>query len=195
MRRGASLPALLALGLGMVLSAPTAGRAQEPRADVSGPGPEHAELQALAGEWGVQVLLHGGGDEPVLGATGLAEARTLLGGRFLEVSIRLEPGAPARELVYLIGYDRRNDRYQVVNLDDSATYFVVAQGARDDGDGWISTTGTDDDPDMAAMGFEKAFVFALDLDPAEGWAVQTRFVDTRTEARTEIPFMTVRLSR
>lgn len=195
MRRPDALRGPLGLGLSLALSMPTQGRAQEPGDDRSGPGPEHAEFQALAGEWAVQLLLHGGGEEPVLAATGLAEARTLLGGRFLEVSIHLEPGAPAREVVYLIGYDRRNDRYQVVNLDDSATYFVVAQGARDDGDGWISATGTDDDPDMAAMGFEKAFVFALDLNPAEGWAVQTRFIDTRTAARTEIPFMTVRMAR
>jgi hypothetical protein len=48
---------------------------------------------------------------------------------------------------------------------------------------------------QAAMGFDKVFVFALDLDPAGGWAVQTRFVDTRTEARTEMPFMTVRMVR
>lgn len=183
---GAAVAAVLAL----------AGPATaQPARDLSGLAPEHEAFAALEGRWSAHVLLHGGGEEPVLAATGLADVRTRLGGRFLEVALRFEPGAPAREVIYLIGFDRRNERYQIVNLDDSATYLVMAQGARVEVGGWIATEGWDDDPDMAAMGLEKAFVFALDLDPDGGWAVQTRFVDTRTPERLEQDFMTVRLFR
>ena len=184
----------LAIGLALTALATAAVGAQQFE-DLSGPAAPHEAFSALAGEWRAEVMLHGGGPEPVLAATGLAQARLRLGGRYLEVEISLEPGAPAQRVVYLIGFDRRNDRYQVVNLDDSATYLVMAEGAREEPGGWIAATGEDDDPNMAAMGFEKVFVFALDLDPEGGWAVQTRFVDTRTPERVEQPFMTMRMVR
>lgn len=162
---------VLSLGIAAVGSLVGGVAAAQESGDIGAPDAEHAALAALAGAWRAEVLLHGGGDAPVLAATGRAEARMRLGGRYLEVEIALEPGAPARTVVYLIGFDRRNERWQVVNLDDSATYLVMAEGARMEDGGWVAATGRDDDPNMAAMGYEKVFVFALDLDADDGWAV------------------------
>lgn len=183
---------VLAGALAVALSAsPSAAQAPE---DLSGPSAEHEALQALEGRWQVEVVLHGAGGDRVA-ATGRAEASAILGGRFLVVDASLDEGAPAGQVVYIVGFDRRNGRYQVVNLDDSATYLVLAQGARREAGGWVATEGADDDPAMEAMGLAKEFVFALDLDPEGGWGVQTRFVDTRVPERPEQDFMTVRFLR
>ena len=135
---------VVSVGLVGLCAVGAGGAAAQAPADIGGPAAEHQALATLVGSWRAEVLLHGGGEEPVLAATGLAEARMRLGGRYLEVEISLEPGAPARAVVYLIGFDRRNRRYQIVNLDDSATYLVMAEGARVEGDGWIAATGEDD---------------------------------------------------
>ncbi len=182
----------VAAGLVLALAAsPAAGQSAD---EMSGPSGEHEALQNLAGRWQVEVVLHGAGGDRVA-ATGRAEASAILGGRFLVVDASLDEGAPAEQVVYIVGFDRRNERYQVVNLDDSATYLVMAQGARREVGGWVATEGADDDPVMAAMGLAKEFVFALDLDPDGGWGVQTRFVDTRVPERPEQDFMTVRFLR
>lgn len=179
----------------VLLAAASALPAAAQAVDVTSLAPEQEAFASLEGPWSVHVLLHGGGRDPVLAASGRAEVRTRLGGRFLEAAVEVEPGAPALRMLYLVAYDRRNERYQVVALDDTASYLVLAQGARRELGGWVATEGWDDDPAMAAMGLEKAFVFALDLDPADGWAIQTRFVDTRTPERLEQDFMTVRFFR
>lgn len=183
-------PRLPELILAAALALPTAAAAQAPGELAA----EHEAFAALEGDWSVEVVLHGSSGDRVA-TTGRAEASRILGGRFLVIDASLAEGGPAGAVVYIVGFDRRNERYQVVNLDDSATYLVLAQGARPEVGGRVAAEGWDDDPNMAEMGLEKAFVFALELDPTDGWAIQTRFVDTRTPERLEQDFMTVRFFR
>ncbi len=153
------------------------------------PGPEHQVIASLAGRWDVRAV--GAGGEPT-GATGKAHAALRLGGRFLDVQLGLDGGI-IREAVYTFGFDRRHGVYTVVAMDDTGTYAVSGRGVRI-GDR-ISMYGTDDDPVMASLGFEKAFAIVLHLRSADQIAIETRLVDTRTEARTEQSFVTFELRR
>ena len=147
------------------------------------PGPEHAPLLALVGSWDVSLEAR---------AVGAASAATQLGDRFLAVELRLSDG-PIRHAIYTFGSDRRHDDYTVIAMDDSGTYAVSARGTRQGDE--IAMYGTDDDPVITSLGFTKEFVIALRLLGPDEVEIETRFVDTRTAARTEQIFVTFELSR
>lgn len=181
---------VLTAGLAMVLVAVGAGGllaqdAPSPMeaAEMGRPGPEHERLQALAGEWEVRT------DGRV---TGHATGRLRLGDRFLELEIHSQSG-PVRHAIYTFGFDRRHGEYTVSAMDETGTYAVHARGTAD-GDRAV-LYGTDDDPVMTSMGLEKAFAVVLHTPSPETTVVETRLIDTRTEARTEMPYFAFQLAR
>ena len=171
--------------LALVLAAPAFVGAQNPE-DISLPGPEHAVLASLVGEW--QVSAGSASDQPI----GSASARLRLEGRFLEVELWLEAG-PIRHALYTFGFDRRHGEFTVAAMDDTGTYAVLARGVRDDSR--IEMYGVDDDPVMTALGFTKEFVIVLDVRSPKRFSIETLFIDTRTPERTEMPFMSFELRR
>lgn len=165
--------------------APCAGLSAQELSDVSAPGAEHAELGRLVGDWAVSVA-----ERP--GPIGTAAVRMRLEGRFLEIEAHLDAG-PVSHVIYTVGFDRRHDAYTVTVMDDTGTYPVHARGTRDGG--IIKMYGVDDDPGMARMGLTKEFVIVLEMTDVDHLAVETRFIDTRTEARTEMSFLRYALTR
>ena len=165
----------------LMIALPGAARSQEPAPPT--PGPAHDALHQLQGGWEVQV-----GDD--VGGTATGHPR--LDGRFLEVELTLNEG-PIRHALYTFGFDRRHDEYTVVAMDDTGTYFVTAKGARE-GDR-VVMYGQDDEPVMTAMGFEKEFVIVLRWYSDNRIGIETLFIDTRTPARTEMPFIEFVLER
>lgn len=151
------------------------------------PGPEHARLTALVGEWEVIKTFAAAPSREVLGT---GEVRSILGERYIELDYTLgggeaEGGETCRSLV---GFDRRHDHYTIVAMDTQGTYFVTARGVASDG--VVALEGQDDEPQMAAMGLEKKFVFELDLsdDSADRFSIAILFVDTRRADEPRLPF-------
>ena len=154
------------------------------------PGPEHGALATFVGEW--QVWL-GSSDEPASGdPIGNATALMRLGGRFLEFELEATAG-PIRQAIYTFGFDRRHKLYTVVAMDNTGTYQVTGRGMAEGPR--IAMYGTDEDPVMLSMGFEKEFAIALHLVADDHIAIETIFIDTRTPERTEMPFLTFELRR
>lgn len=147
------------------------------------PGPEHRALAELAGEW--QVRLDG---EPV----GRASVRTRLDGRYVEFDLRGELG-PMSHVVYTLGFDARHGEYIILAMDDAGTYWVTARGAMNEG--VVKAYGTDDDPQFEAMGLQKEFAIWFERQAADHVTFETRFIDTRTPDRKEIPFLAFELRR
>ena len=113
-------------------------------------------------------------------------------GRILEVDLRNDTG-PIRHAVYTLGFDRRHGDYTVIAMDENGTYWVTARGKRDGSR--IPMYGADDDPVMSAMGFTKEFVIIVDVASTDRFTIETRYVDTRTPERSEIPFIAFELRR
>ncbi len=155
--------------------------AQEPAP--STPGAEHEVLAALVGSWDVYV-----GEKSV----GSAEGTARIGGRFFEVEI-MATGAPLEHVIYVFGFDRRHSTYIITAMDNSGTYWVSASGTRESDQ--IRMYGEDEDPVMRAMGLDKEFAFVLHVHSPDHYAIETRWLDTRTEARTEMSFLTFDLRR
>ena len=164
-----------------LLFLPYVSAAQEPAPGT--PGSEHEELASLAGTWEVSVS-----EQPA----GTARAATVLDGRFLRIEIMADAG-PVTHAIYTFGFDRRYGRYIVSAMDDSGTYWVSAQGARDGSA--IRMYGKDDDPVMTSMGYEKEFAIVLHLHEPDRVEIETLFIDTRTPERNALPFMSFDLRR
>jgi len=189
----------MALLAGLLIGAAAVGSAlhgqddptsREELIEQSRPGPEHERLVGLEGEWEVVERSAVPGTEETLGT---ARAASILEGRFLVLDFTLDTGPAARSFRYTLGYDRRHDEYSIVVMDTSGTYFVTARGA--EVEGLIHMSGTDDDPMMARMGFEKKFVFGLEFEDENTFSVTLFFVDTRTTEERLMPYTTFTFMR
>ena len=81
------------------------------------PGPAHERLAALEGEWEVIFSPAQGGGETL----GEGEARTILGGRFVEEKVRSEWMGQPFEGLGIIGYDNVREEFTMVWCDNMST--------------------------------------------------------------------------
>jgi hypothetical protein len=109
------------------------------------PGPEHAELAKLVGQWETKMAIQMQMDAPPMESTATGSARMILGGRFLEIVSTGSFMDMDVESRTIIGFDRRHEEYTFVGLDTLGTYWVTAKGKRGE-DGVIRMRGSDDDP-------------------------------------------------
>lgn len=143
-------------------------------AEAALPGPAHDRLAALAGEWRVETRIRSAhGAEPVF-VKGSAEARMVLGGRFLVVETRSGEGRLASEGLMVLGFDRRAGEYTAVVFDTWGTYHVTGRGPYDAGAGTAVMSGTDDDP---ITGTTQRYDFVLRFDDADRFVFEVVFHD------------------
>lgn len=90
---------------------------------------------------------------------------------------------------FTLGCDNRHDRFSLIATDSFGTYFVTSQGKRHAETGELKLTGTDDDPMMKAMGLTQELVHVVDFRSKDEFAIEVRFIDTRTPARKELKAM------
>lgn len=127
------------------------------------PGPEHARLAALAGDWTLEVRMWPApGAEPMVSA-GTARSRMILGDRFLEIRSEGGEGAMRVESLLLLGFDRRTGEYTIVALDTWGTYYVTAAGAADAA-GRIVLEGVNEDPISRARETYQMIFRPIDAD-------------------------------
>ena len=124
------------------------------------PGPEHAQLARYVGAWKGEVSLWSpfmpAGSEP-LKQEASATCRTILGGRFLEMTAHGDFMGQPFESGSMMGFDRRNKEWTTVGFDTLGTYWVSGAGTRDD-DGIIRMQGRDDSPQG-----QQLYVFELEF--------------------------------
>ncbi len=173
------------------LIAPTLLVAQDPSDTELGGA--HARLAAYQGEW-VVTLTQPEAGAAVKRGSGNAVARLRLDGRFLEIETTVD-GGPVREMVHILGYDLRHGKYTIVLFDNTGTYFVTASSEPGATPPRIALYGVDDDPTMKAMGLDKEFAFVVNMESPDRFSIETRFIDTRTQAREEHLFMTLEFMR
>ena len=173
------------------LIAPIVLAAQDPsNPELSG---AHALLAAHQGEWAVTLTQPESGASVARGS-GTAVARLRLDGRFLEIETAVD-GGPVREMVHVLGYDLRHGKYTIVLFDNTGTYYVTASSEPGATPPRIALYGVDDDPTMKAMGLDKEFAFVVNMESPDWFSIETRFIDTRTQAREEHLFMTLEFNR
>ena len=161
--------------------------------ELANPGAEHRDLAKFEGKWSVEIKLGAGKSASVY--RGLSKNRMVVGGRFLACEFGAAKEKESVDGVLTIGFDRRHDEYTIQSIDSWGTYFVTARGKRDGDFKEIKLYGVDDDPNMTAMGFTKAFAFGLVLTSSDEFTVNIYMIDTRTPARREMLMMEYTFTR
>jgi Protein of unknown function (DUF1579) len=151
------------------------------------PGPEHETMAKYAGRWNVELKMGAGANAAKF--AGAAEAITLVGKRFLQVSYATKGAGGSSDGVLTLGFDRRHGEHTIIAMDDMGTYSVQSRGKADAKTGKIRMRGTDDDPVMKAMGYTKEFVHQLEWKSDDAFSIEVFFVDTRTPERKELKAM------
>lgn len=102
--------------------------------------------------------------------------------RFLWVAYQAAGKASQQKGAFIIGFDRRHERYSLIAMDTDGTYSICSHGKKDPKSGKIRMHGTDDDPHMKALGIRKAFVQVSDFSDPDHFVIEVYFVDPRTPA-------------
>ena len=95
------------------------------------PGPEHKELEALAGTWDLEIT-YAMGTGQKMSFAGRGVNTMILGGRFLTATTasREPKSGLAVDTLSIYGFDRRNGNFTIVAYDTMGTYYVTAAGKK-----------------------------------------------------------------
>jgi len=129
------------------------------------PGKPHAWLEKLEGKWTTESTFWMSGPEgEAMKATGQAEFKMILGGRFLEQKMSGEMfGMPSESRGY-IGYDNYKRRFSSLWLDNFGTGMYVFSGHSNRDGKTIRLYGTMDEPTMKMIGKHARFDWTLKDD-------------------------------
>ncbi len=125
------------------------------------PSAEHAALAKYAGTFDQDFKMWSQpGVEPIT-ARGEAVHEVVLGGRFLRIESKGSFEMPGLgtfdiESIQYLGFDRRSERYTSIGMDTMGTYWVTAQGVRDEKA--ITLSGVDE-----GLGITQAYDFIIEL--------------------------------
>lgn len=134
----------------LIATAITSHAQQKPEADkkmaemlkMTQPGDRHKQLEVLAGSWDVVVRFkYGPGPERQGKAS--AEAKSVLGGRFIQQEYQAESGQVTLQFV---GYDNQRKKFFIVKMDNMDTGILHTEGTISDDGKVISTVGDRTDP-------------------------------------------------
>lgn len=115
--------------------------------EISGPGPEHKVLSALAGVWDVEVKSWmGGSDGPSSTSKGICKGKLILGGRFLQEEFEGEMMGMKFNGMGITGYDKFNKKYVSTWMDSMGTGILISDGSADADGKVLTLNGKMDEP-------------------------------------------------
>src|SRR5438552_16689150 len=85
-------------------------------AEAGKPGPEHKKLQSFVGDWDLTLKLWTNPSQPPAEVKATAERKWIMGGRFIQETVKGEYEGKAFEGLGLVGYDRGRKQYTVVKV-------------------------------------------------------------------------------
>jgi hypothetical protein len=83
-------------------------------AEAGQPGPEHKKLEPFVGDWTLTVRLWTDPSQPPAEAKGTVERKWVMGGRFVQESVKVQCDGKSFEGLGLVGYDRAQKKFTVV---------------------------------------------------------------------------------
>ena len=161
-------------------------------AELAKPGPEHKQLESLAGAWDLDVKSWMQPGKPPTTFKGTCQNRMILGGRFLLSEAKSGEGPMAVENMIILGFDRRHKKYTTVALDTMGTYWVTAAGPYVDSRKATVMYGEDVDP---ALGTQKYDMVIRVINPNQ-FVMEIIFKDPEhTGGQKELKFVEVTHTR
>jgi hypothetical protein len=80
------------------------------------PGPEHKKLQPFVGDWTLTVKLWTNPSQPPAEAKGTVERKWIMGGRFVQESVKVECDGKSFEGLGLLGYDKAQKKFTTTRV-------------------------------------------------------------------------------
>ncbi len=114
--------------------------------ELAQPGDEHRLLEQLTGEWNHKTNMWMTADAEPLAFPGTASAKMVLDGRFLSGKFTTEAEEMSGAGLYIMGYDRRHEKFTYVGFDTWGTYSLSASSTYDEATNSITMYGEDADP-------------------------------------------------
>ncbi len=126
------------------------------------PGPQHKLLNDMVGKFTQKIKFNMAPGQSMEG-DGAGETKSIIGGRFIEVKSVGKIMGMETEVMTIMGYDRRKNKYTLFSIDGMGTYSVSAEGDYDEAAKIMTLRGTEEDPGMK-MKMDFKFVFDLSKD-------------------------------
>jgi uncharacterized protein DUF1579 len=102
---------------------------------------DQAVLSRLVGHWQGTLLHRAAADQPFVHLPGTSENRWVLGGRFVEMSLRAGTGGDSWSAVFYIGFERNERRHVLVSLEPGDRRVTTRLGEwNEDGDRLVMTS-------------------------------------------------------
>ncbi len=97
---------------------------------MAAPGPEHELLKSMTGKWKYKLTNYMDPSSPTK-TSGTAKGEMMLGGRFSRFESTGKMMGANFSTFSLMGFDRRKNKYFIVECDEFGTYTVFAEGDYD----------------------------------------------------------------
>ncbi|MBS1492952.1 MAG: DUF1579 family protein [Bacteroidetes bacterium] len=126
---------------------------------MAAPGPEHKLLTDMAGKFKQKIKFYFAPGQSMDGeGSGITES--IIGGRFIQVKSVGKIMGMDTEVLMILGYDKRKNKYTLFSIDGMGTYSISAEGDYDASTKIMTLKGTEEDP---AMKMKMDFKFVFDL--------------------------------
>jgi hypothetical protein len=83
-------------------------------AEAGTPGPEHKKLQPFVGDWSLTVKVWTDPSQPPAQSSGTALRKWIMGGRFVQETVKVECNGKTFEGMGLLGYDKAQKKFTTV---------------------------------------------------------------------------------
>jgi hypothetical protein len=80
------------------------------------PGPEHKKLEPFVGDWNVAIKLWTDPNQSPAQATGTAQRKWIMGGRFIQETVQIDCHGKTFEGMGLVGYDAGQKKFTAVKV-------------------------------------------------------------------------------
>ncbi len=183
------------VGWGAAAQAPATNAELPASTRLAMPGPEHAWLEPLVGDWSVEMrVFPGGGAAPIVSADLRATRRWALGGRYLHEQLRGTFGGNPSARDAVLGYNRLDGRFELVTTDTFEPGQMIYFSRGDETAQRFSLHGESTEAGMGAepTGRRRALRFEIEIRD-RNYNVQRIFV--RYPGRQEFLFVEQRFTR
>lgn len=133
------------------------------------PGEAHRPLAALAGRWQAVARFAAGPNQPATEVRGEMQARTMVGGLYLQQELTLDLGSSRLEGLGHWGYDQARGEYVSYWADNQGTQWIRANGTWHADRRCFEERGESDDP---ATGGKRRFHYLTSLVGNDEYVLQ-----------------------
>lgn len=126
------------------------------------PSAEHKLLTDMVGKFTQKIKFNYAPGQFMEG-DGAGETISIIGGRFIQIKSVGKIMGMETEVITIMGYDRRKDKYTLFSIDGMGTYSVSAEGDYDAATKIMTLKGTEEDP-KSGMKMDFKFIYNLSDD-------------------------------